>query len=210
MVHFPNTYAPGMSGQTINGRPVAQMDWSAEITAGPENQPRAASDTGLGGMSGGAGTGSMTGMAGGMAGMNSGMGEPSGGMMAPGRQMFSQNGDAGAQNESLNMQRTGLPDEVIEAPTTVDEAYRGSLKAMLARYVGSYVVATFLVGTQGTVSWEGTLFDVGNDFVTIYQQPRDRYIVSDIYSLKYIEFYDTRRRELCETLIQQGGWQSNN
>lgn len=231
MVHFPNTYAPGMSGQTMNGRPVAQMDWSAEITAGPENQPRAASDTGMGGMSGGAGTGGMTGMAGGMggmtgsmtgmaggmngmnggmAGMNSGMGEPSGGMMAPGRQMFSQNGDAGAQNESLNMQRTGLPDEVIEAPTTVDEAYRGSLKAMLARYVGSYVVATFLVGTQGTVSWEGTLFDVGNDFVTIYQQPRDRYIVSDIYSLKYIEFYDTRRRELCETLIQQGGWQSNN
>lgn len=204
MVHFPNTYAPGASGQTMNGRPVAQMDWSAEITAGPENQPRAASDTGLGGMAGGMGrtADSMTGM--------TGMDAASGGMMAPGRQMFQQSAAAGMQNGSLNMQRTGLPDEVIEAPTTVDEAYRGSLKAMLARYVGSYVVATFLVGTQGTVSWEGTLFDVGNDFVTIYQQPRDRYIVSDIYSLKYIEFYDTRRRELCESLIQQNGWQGNN
>ena len=39
---------------------------------------------------------------------------------------------------------------------------------MLARNEGSYVVATFLVGTQGTVSWEGILYDVGNDFITIY------------------------------------------
>lgn len=78
---------------------------------------------------------------------------------------------------------------------------------MLNRYIGAYVVATFLVGTQGTVSWEGVLFDVGNDFVTIYQEARDRYIVTDIYSLRYIEFYDTRRREMCEVLLRNQGWQ---
>lgn len=211
MVHYPNTYTPGMPGQTMNGqtmsgRPLSRMDWSAEITPGPENQTRPASDTGMGGMAG------MPGDMGGTSRSMTGemMGGAPGGTMEPGRQMFPQNGNMAVQSEALNMQRTGLPDEVIEAPTTVDEAYRGSLKAMLARYIGSYVVATFLVGTQGTVSWEGTLFDVGNDFVTIYQQPRDRYIVSDIYSLKYIEFYDTRRRELCEALIQQNGWQGNN
>ena len=66
-------------------------------------------------------------------------------------------------------------------------------------------VATFLIGTQGTVSWEGVLFDVGNDYVTIYQEPRDRYIVCDIYSLKYMEFYDTRRRELCNELLRREG-----
>lgn len=216
MVHFQNTYTPAMPGQTINGRPLSQQDWSTEITPGPENQARPASDTGMGGMTTAPGelasgmSGGMNGMPGGMGEVTGGMGEASngmmgmsGGMMAPGGQMFQNNGD-------LNMRRTGLPDEVIQAPTTVDEAYRGSLKAMLARYIGSYVVATFLLGTQGTVSWEGTLFDVGNDFVTIYQRPRDRYIVSDIYSLKYIEFYDTRRRELCEALIQQNGWQNNN
>lgn len=211
MVHYPNTYTPGMPGQTMNGqtmsgRPLSRMDWSAEITPGPENQTRPASDTGMGGMAG------MPGDMGGTSRSMTGemMGGAPGGTMEPGRQMFPQNGNMAVQSEALNMQRTGLPDEVIEAPTTVDEAYRGSLKAMLARYIGSYVVATFLVGAQGTVSWEGTLFDVGNDFVTIYQQPRDRYIVSDIYSLKYIEFYDTRRRELCEALIQQNGWQGNN
>ena len=98
-----------------------------------------------------------------------------------------------------------VPDEVITSPTTMSEAYVGSLKAMLARNTGNYIVATFLIGTQGTVSWEGILFDVGNDYVTIYQEPRDRYIVCDIYSLKYMEFYDTRRRELCNELLRREG-----
>ena len=80
---------------------------------------------------------------------------------------------------------------------------------MLSRFKGNYVVATFLVGTQNMVSWEGVLFDVGNDYVTIYQQPRDRYIVSDIYSLKFIEFYDTARRDACDAILGQAGWNRN-
>ena len=103
--------------------------------------------------------------------------------------------------------RNGLPSEVITDPLTVEEAYRGSLKAMLAKYVGTYIVATFLVGTQNTVSWEGVLYDVGNDYMTIYQQGRDRYIVSDIYSLKFIEFYDTSRRELCDQILAERNWE---
>ena len=102
--------------------------------------------------------------------------------------------------------RTGLTDEVIQTPVSVEEAHQGSLKAMLARNEGNYVVATFLVGTQGTVSWEGILYDVGNDFVTIYQPGRERYIVIDIYALKYIEFYDTRQREECEAMMKENGW----
>jgi hypothetical protein len=103
-----------------------------------------------------------------------------------------------------------LPSEVIESPTTTDEAYRGSMKSMLGRNIGNYIVATFLIGTQGTISWEGVLYEVGNDYIIIYQQSRDRYIVGDIYSLKYVEFYDTRRREMCETILQQNGWKDNN
>ena len=101
--------------------------------------------------------------------------------------------------------RTDLPEDTIQNPLSAEEAHKGSLKAMLARNEGNYVVATFLVGTQGTVSWEGVLYDVGNDFITIYQPGRERYIVIDIYALKYIEFYDTRRREQCEAMMQQNG-----
>lgn len=112
-------------------------------------------------------------------------------------------------NPQLDM-KNGLPTEVIDAPTSAAEAEAGSWKAMLSRNVGNFVVATFLIGTQGTVSWEGVLYDVGNNYLTIYQAGRDRYIVCDIYSLKYIEFYDTSRRQMCDELLrQQRGWQPN-
>ena len=104
--------------------------------------------------------------------------------------------------------RNGLPSEVITDPVSVEEAYQGSLKAMLQKYVGNYVVATFLVGTQNTTSWEGVLYDVGNDYMTIYQEGRDRYIVSDIYALKFIEFYDTRCRDICDEVLRSG-WTPN-
>ena len=110
---------------------------------------------------------------------------------------------------ALSDMQNDLPVEVIQAPTSVGEAYLGSWKALLSRYEGSYVVATFLVGTQNTVSWEGILFDVGNDYLTIYQEARDRYIVSDYYSLKFIEFYDIQRRRRCDELLREDGWQSN-
>lgn len=118
----------------------------------------------------------------------------------------------------LDMSRTGrppqtgglemnhlLPDEVVENPTTVNEAYLGSLKSMLTQNKGNYIVATFLVGTQSTVTWEGILYEVGNDYVTIYQPGRDRYIVSDMYSLRYLEFYDIERREMCSRLMREQG-----
>lgn len=104
----------------------------------------------------------------------------------------------------LQMQNN-LPTEVIESPTTVNEAYLGSLKATLLRNRGNFIVATFLIGTQNTVSWEGILYEVGNDYVTIYQPGRDRYVVTDMYSLKYMEFYDTRRRQMCDELLEQRG-----
>ena len=99
--------------------------------------------------------------------------------------------------------------EAINAPSSREEAYLGSWKAMLSRYVGSYVVATFLVGTQNTVAWEGILFDVGNDYITIYQEARDRYIVTDYYSLKFVEFYDVQRRQECNRLLAEQGYGMN-
>lgn len=104
---------------------------------------------------------------------------------------------------------THQPIEVIETPTSMSEAFLGSLKAMLLRNRGNFVTATFLIGTQGTTAWEGILHDVGNDYLIIYQPGRERYIACDIYSLKYIEFYDTRRRELCETMLRQSGMQNS-
>lgn len=199
---------------TTTGNPMAEQrrDWSSEISTTPmaQGQNRPAVDTGMGGMladtpmSGGQmmNMGNMTGnnqsdMMGNRQ-MNGGYVSGSGAM--------SRQGMTG-QNLSSSME-LHLPTEVIEAPTTVGEAYLGSLKSMLNRNKGNYIVATFLVGTQNLVSWEGILYEVGNDFVTIYQPARDRYIVTDMYSLKYMEFYDTQRRDLCNEMLRNSGMQS--
>ena len=104
----------------------------------------------------------------------------------------------------------GLPSEVIEAPTSLNEAFLGSLKTTLLRNRGNFIVATFLIGTQNTVSWEGILYEVGNDYVTIYQPGRDRYVVIDMYSLKYMEFYDIERRRMCDQLLAERGLDGRN
>ena len=115
-------------------------------------------------------------------------------------------GLAPVPGERLDM-TNDLPGSVIGAPQSTEEAYLGSLKAMLRRNVGNYLVATFLVGTQNMVSWEGILYDVGNDYLTIYQEARNRYIVSDYYSLKFMEFYDTERQARCAELLAADGWE---
>ena len=97
------------------------------------------------------------------------------------------------------------PFEIIESPTSTNEAFLGSLKAMLLQNRGNFVAATLLIGTQGTMVWEGILHEVGNDYFIIYQTGRQRYILCDIYALKYMEFYDTKQRELCEHLLQENG-----
>lgn len=201
MVHFQNTYTQAAPTQTETGRQMTQMDWSREITAMPEDrdQTRSAPDSGMENTSRDmtSTTREMPGVSRNMTALRNGT---TVGMAASGNQTL--------QGGTGPRMQLGQPVDVLE-PQSVDEAYRGSMKAKLAQYVGSYVVATFLVGTQSTVSWEGILFDVGNDFITIYQEIRDRYIVIDIYSLKYIEFYDTQRREMCEALLRQNGWQNN-
>ena len=178
MQRLPNTYGAAMPQMTEQARQRSAGDWSGEISRMPM-EPIRQTPAGQGGMSGPMGAAGPVGMA----------------------------GSRTVPPELADMSND-LPVEVITAPTSTREAYMGSWKALLSRYEGSYVVATFLVGTQNTISWEGILFDVGNDYLTIYQESRDRYIVSDYYSLKFIEFYDIQRRR-CAELLREDGWQSN-
>ena len=184
MQRLPNTYGASMPQMMEQDRQRMAGDWSGEISRTPVESIRQ-TPAGPSGMSG---TGGMV---------------SQGGMTAP----AGLSGPRGSVPDLEDM-GNGLPVEVITAPTSTQEAYLGSWKALLSRYEGSYVVATFLVGTQNTISWEGILFDVGNDYLTIYQESRDRYIVSDYYSLKFIEFYDIQRRRRCAELLREDGWQS--
>ena len=86
----------------------------------------------------------------------------------------------------------GLPPEAIENPTSLLEARQASLRHLLSKLVGHYVIATFLIGTQSSVSWEGFLHTVGNDFLVIFQPDTGRYVTGDMFSLKFVEFYEEK------------------
>ena len=82
-----------------------------------------------------------------------------------------------------------LSPEATENPMTNAEAFQGSIKSLLMRNLGSFVVATFLIGSQGSVVCQGILHTVGNDYIVLYQPDRDRYVSGDLYSLKFVEFH---------------------
>lgn len=186
----PQAARSGETMQEVRGRWAGEVNTSGMETTPDWNGPWTPADTRFGMQP-------MTGQMGQMNQMN---------QMAPGNLQMGRSGQP-PQRNALDMQNN-LPDEVIESPTTLNEAYLGSLKATLQRNKGNFIVATFLIGTQNLMSWEGILYEVGNDYVTIYQPGRDRYVVIDMYSLKYMEFYDTRRRELCEELMRTNGMQN--
>jgi len=59
------------------------------------------------------------------------------------------------------------------------------------------------------MSWEGILYEVGNDYIVISQPGRGRYIACDIYALKYIEVYDVRQREMFLDFLQNNAINGN-
>ena len=80
----------------------------------------------------------------------------------------------------------------IENPQNNEEVYLGSFSSVLRENMGAYVVIEFLIGTQNLISKEGLLYNVGNNFVTIYNDVNNYYTVCDFYSIKFVNFFDTR------------------
>lgn len=85
-----------------------------------------------------------------------------------------------------------LTQEEMANPTSNSEVYQASLKSLLARNLGYYVVATFQIGGQGTVSVPGILHTVGNDYIVLYQPESGRYVTGDLYALKFVDFHETQ------------------
>lgn len=130
-----------------------------------------------------------------MSNMNGDMGNGmANGMMNTGMMSGMGNGTAAMQsrqNDGLHMDSM-LSVDMLDGPTSSGEMLRASLKGLLMRNIGFYVVVSFLVGTAEPVVWEGILHSVGTDYILLYQPDLDRYISGDIYSLKFVEFHNTR------------------
>ncbi|MDD3346640.1 hypothetical protein [Oscillibacter sp.] len=187
MMNYPTGAAAryGMSaGSAGQGNmPVAQngagQEWAGEVTYQPPGYNTNAVPGLEPGVTLGYNTNTMPGLTPGMTPMGFPTGQPMPQQMP---------GTGGRQTLEMS---PSVPDETVENPTTVEEAHLGSLRALLMKNLGHYVVATFLVGTQSPVSWEGFLHSVGNDYLVIFQPDQGRYITGDFYSLKFVEFHDT-------------------
>lgn len=95
------------------------------------------------------------------------------------------------------------------SPADTREAYLASLRSLLHRNVGYFVVATFLIGTQQAVTWQGILHSVGSDYMVIYQPTYNRYVSCDLYAVKFVQFHDTKDIPYCSSnwsLGAQSNW----
>lgn len=90
------------------------------------------------------------------------------------------------ENEADGM--SSFPQDSFTEPLNADEAARNSWRALLARNVGRNVLVRFLMGTQNFVTVEGELYEVGTDYIVIYQPLWDSHITADLYSVKFVEF----------------------
>ena len=90
--------------------------------------------------------------------------------------------------EHMMLQQEGI--ETVETPTGTRDVTNSSIRGLLARNLGYYIVASFLMGTQPAIPWEGILASVGNDYLVIYQPDQNRFVSGDIYALKFVEFHE--------------------
>jgi len=182
--YTPQTPAPG-NESWVYGDPNHLQDVTVEINGGAGPAP--------------------------MQGMNSGMNAvPNQGMnTAPIQGMNGGDHLGGISSAAAQSQRMKNPVNMADThmPPDSETAYQASLRSLLNRNVGYFVVATFLVGTSQPVTWQGILHSVGNDYLVIFQPDYERYISGDLYSLKFVQFHNVKGVPYCAGFQN---WQGQN
>ena len=98
--------------------------------------------------------------------------------------------------QSLRMTNP-LSMSATHTPSNSEEAYQASLRSLLNRNVGYFIAATFLIGPNQPVTWQGILHTVGSDYIVLYQPDYERYISGDLYSLKFVQFHNVKGVPYC-------------
>ncbi len=71
-------------------------------------------------------------------------------------------------------------------------SFQGSIQQVLQENVGKYVIVEFLIGTTGLTTRQGLLYYVGSQFLVLYDEFESRFVVCDIFSVKFVTFLETR------------------
>ncbi len=86
---------------------------------------------------------------------------------------------------SANNLFTVPPDQDFNTVT-----FQGSMQQVLQENVGKYVIVEFLIGTGSLTSRQGLLYYVGTQFLVLLDEFESRFIVCDIFSVKFVTFLE--------------------
>ncbi len=70
------------------------------------------------------------------------------------------------------------------------DAYQGSIQQILRDNVGQYVDVEFLIGNNSLTTRSGILNNVGVSYIVLYDASNGRYMICDLYSIKFVTFYE--------------------
>jgi len=89
------------------------------------------------------------------------------------------------------------PDQDFDTVT-----FQGSMQQVLQENVGKYVIVEFLIGTGSLTSRQGMLYYVGAQFLVLYDEFESRFVVCDIFSVKFVTFLEGRSATTYPALDQ--------
>lgn len=70
------------------------------------------------------------------------------------------------------------------------DAYQGSIQQILRDNIGQFVDVEFLIGSGSLVTRSGRLNNVGVSYIVLYEVAQDRYMICDLYSIKFVTIYN--------------------
>lgn len=68
------------------------------------------------------------------------------------------------------------------------DAFQGSMQQVLQENIGSYVLVEFLIGSNSLELRQGILYSVASQFLVLFDDLNLRYVVCDIFSVKFVTF----------------------
>lgn len=77
-----------------------------------------------------------------------------------------------------------------------------TIQEIISLSVGSYAVVEFLIGTQNIVRKEGVLTAVGVSWLVLYDETTGTSVVCDMYSVKFVTYFDPGMRPIDTGNIQ--------
>lgn len=86
-------------------------------------------------------------------------------------------------SETANSSFTTTPEQDFD---TV--AFQGSMQQVLQENIGSYVLVEFLIGSNSLETRQGILYSVASQFLVLFDDLNLRYVVCDIFSVKFVTF----------------------